>query len=60
MTRKERMTMTHATGRKRYAREGVGSVLALHLDKNNLPSVFASALLRPQPIQKPEWCKVKQ
>jgi hypothetical protein len=32
----------------------------LHLDKNNLPSVFASVLLRPQPLQKPEWCNVKQ
>ena len=32
----------------------------LYLDKNNLPSVFASVLLRPQPLRKPEWCNVKQ
>ena len=34
-------------------REGWGRCLTLHFD-NNLPSAFASALLRPQPLQRSE------
>lgn len=41
------------------AREGVGHCLTVYFD-NHLPSVFAAAVLRPQPLQMPESCKVKQ
>ncbi|MBI3808269.1 MAG: transposase [Nitrospirae bacterium] len=36
-----------------------GRCLTLHFN-NNLLSAFASALLRPQLLQKLGWCKVKQ
>ena len=36
-----------------------GRCLTVRFD-NHLPSVFAAAVLRPHPLQKPESCEVKQ